>query len=235
VGWQWKIPLQHRTGNGYVFSTAYLSDAEALEVLRGNIQGELLAEPRFISFKAGQRKENWAKNCVALGLAGGFLEPLESTSIYLIQFGIQKLLEYFPDAEFCPENRRAFNRDLDAEYLKLRDFIIMHYKETQRTDSDFWRDCQTMVLPDSLGQRQRLFGSLGYVDPQQYGIYAAVCLGQQLMPRQQDWKIGQVPQASIDTYLAQLRADIATQVTLMPDAQEFIESLSRTSLSSQGR
>ena len=225
VGWQWKIPLQHRTGNGYVFASDHLTDAEAVAVLRGNIEGELLAEPRFLSFKAGQRTQNWAKNCIAVGLAGGFLEPLESTSIYLIQFAIQKLVEYFPDAEFCPDNRLAFNGELDAEYLKLRDFIIMHYKETRRTDSPFWRAMSTMSVPESLAHRQALFASQGYVDPKQYGVYAAVCLGQGLLPRYQDVKIAQVPEATITNYLAQLRAGIAAEVAQMPDAQGYIAAL----------
>lgn len=225
AGWQWRIPLQHRTGNGHVYASNYLSDDEATAILLNGLDGELLAEPKCFKFKAGQRKNNWEKNCVAIGLASGFLEPLESTSIYLIQVGIQKLLDFFPDKSFNKVNTDEFNRQLDAEYIRIRDFIIMHYKENSRTDSQFWIDCKNMPVPAGLAQRQKLFGSVGYVDHLQYGVYAAVCIGQGLLPDAYDFKINRFPSGDISAYLEKIRSDIANTVTAMPFARHYIDNI----------
>jgi tryptophan 7-halogenase len=222
AGWQWRIPLQHRTGNGHVYCSDYMSDDEATSVLLNNLGGTPLAEPKMFSFTAGQRKQNWKKNCVAIGLSSGFLEPLESTSIYLIQVGIQKLLEFFPDKDFVKENTAEFNRHLDAEYSSIRDFIIMHYKENTRTDSDFWIRCRHMTIPDGLAQRQKHFSDCGFVDDTQYGVYAAVCLGQGLIPQTYDEKINRHPIASINQYLEKIQADIQAAVNTMPLAVDYI-------------
>ena len=225
AGWQWRIPLQHRTGNGHVYASDYLSDDEAAAILLKNLDGEPLAEPKFFTFKAGQRKQNWEKNCVAIGLSGGFLEPLESTSIYLIQVGIQKLLDFFPDKNFAKANSAEFNRQLDEEYVRIRDFIIMHYKENAREDSPFWMDCKNMSVPDALAQRQKLFKSTGYVDHQQYGVYAAVCIGQGLIPDVYDFKINAFSHHKIAAYLEKIHGNINAAVASMPFAQDYINRI----------
>lgn len=161
AGWQWRIPLQHRTGNGHVFCSKYMSDDQAKKVLLDNIEGEALAEPRFIRFKTGMRRKFWNKNCVAMGLASGFLEPLESTSIHLIQSSISKLIALLPSADFSQTNIDKYNELLTAEFTFVRDFIILHYKVSQRTDSEFWNYCRQMQVPDSLQKKLDLYESSG--------------------------------------------------------------------------
>lgn len=150
AGWQWTIPLQHRVGNGYVYSSSVISDEVAIESLLQNVSGQQLTVPRVLKFKAGMRKNFFVKNCVALGLASGFLEPLESTSISLIQTGITKLIHHFPDLDFDPVKTAEANRLNEQEYSRLRDFIILHYKANQRNSNDFWRDLAAMDVPDTL-------------------------------------------------------------------------------------
>ncbi|RZA07236.1 MAG: tryptophan 7-halogenase [Moraxellaceae bacterium] len=161
AGWQWKIPLQHRVGNGYVYASSVISDDEAIASLMKNIEGEALTTPRVIKFTAGMRKEFFVKNCVALGLASGFIEPLESTSISLIQTGISKLINFFPDLDFDPAKIAEVNRFNEMEYSRLRDFIILHYKANQRETNDFWRSLAAMDVPDSLQQKLEAFKTNG--------------------------------------------------------------------------
>jgi tryptophan 7-halogenase len=165
AGWRWRIPLQHRAGNGYVYSSAHLSDSEALDDLLREVGEKTLAEPRYLRFLAGRRKLFWNGNCVALGLASGFLEPLESTSIHLVMSGLYKLLEHFPDLSFAPSNIDSYNRELIAEMESIRDFIILHYCLTARDDTPFWSYCRTMKLPDSLSQRIELYRRTGRIRP----------------------------------------------------------------------
>jgi tryptophan halogenase len=225
AGWQWRIPLQHRTGNGHVYASDYMSEDEATAILLNNLDGATLAEPKSFTFKAGKRKQNWKKNCVAIGLASGFLEPLESTSIYLIQVGIQKLIEFFPDKSFFEANTAEFNYQVDAEYTRIRDFIIMHYKETRRDDSEFWVRCKNMSVPAALQQRQDLFGQTGFVDREQYGVYESVCIGQGLLPKHYDFKINQYSSENIMKYLQNIRMDINAAVQQMPSAKQYIEKM----------
>jgi len=166
AGWRWRIPLQHRAGNGYVYSSAHLADSQALDDLLREVGGEkTLAEPRYLRFLAGRRKRFWNGNCVALGLASGFLEPLESTSIHLVMSGLYKLLEHFPDLSFASSNIESYNRELIAEMESIRDFIILHYCLTARDDTPFWSYCRTMKLPDSLSQRIELYRRTGRIRP----------------------------------------------------------------------
>jgi len=161
AGWQWRIPLQHRAGNGYVYCSKFIEDQAAADDLIATIGEKPLAEPRFLRFTAGRRREFWKFNCVALGLASGFLEPLESTSIHLVMSGVYNLLDHFPDRGFDPSNIRSYNQELIAELETIRDFIVLHYCGVERTDSELWRHCRAMPLPDSLKERIELYRRTG--------------------------------------------------------------------------
>jgi len=163
AGWQWRIPLQHRTGNGYVYSSQYCTDEEACADLLGVSGTAPLADPRFLRFTTGRRKVFWSGNCVALGLASGFLEPLESTSIYLVSSGIYHLLEHYPDAHFDQSNIDSYNAEVTYEFERIRDFIVLHYCMTQREDAPLWRYCRSMAVPDTLRQRIELYRGTGRV------------------------------------------------------------------------
>jgi tryptophan halogenase len=163
AGWRWRIPLQHRAGNGYVYSSAHIGDAEALDDLLQQVGEKPLAEPRLLRFQTGRRKLFWNKNCVALGLASGFLEPLESTSIHLVMSGMYKLLEHFPTVNFERSNIDSYNAETIGEIERIRDFIALHYCLTERTDSSLWSYCRSMPLPDSLAHRIELYRHTGRI------------------------------------------------------------------------
>lgn len=226
AGWCWRIPLQHRTGNGCVYASEFMQEDIAYQHLLSQLDGAaLLDEPRAFRFVAGMRPQQWRKNCVAIGLSGGFLEPLESTSIYLIQVGIKALLDLFSPRANQQLLQHEFNARVTAEYVRIRDFIIMHYAETRRDDSAFWRYCQTMSLPDSLARRQKIFRQVGHVDHLQYGVYAAVCIGQGVIPQSCDPRVGASSPVAIAEFLANMRNEIAQVVEDMPSAEAFINHL----------
>jgi tryptophan 7-halogenase len=162
AGWRWRIPLQHRVGNGYVYSCAHLSDSDAIDDLLSAVREKPTADPRVLRFETGRRKLFWNRNCVALGLASGFLEPLESTSIHLVMSGTYKLLEHFPNLAFAQTNIDSYNNEVIQEMERIRDFIVLHYR-TGRSDTPMWRDCQSMQLPSSLQERIELYRRTGRI------------------------------------------------------------------------
>ena len=191
AGWQWRIPLQHRIGNGHVYAGAFMPDDEARRILLDSLEGRPLAEPRLLRFTAGRRKKAWHRNCIAIGLSGGFLEPLESTSIYLIQAAIDRLIALFPDLDFDPALQDEYNRAIEVEIERIRDFLILHYKATQRDDSPFWQYCRAMAIPDSLAGKIALFRERGHVVQYREGLFqepswVAVYIGQDIMPQRYD-------------------------------------------------
>jgi tryptophan 7-halogenase len=187
AGWTWRIPLQHRAGNGHVFASRFIDDQAALDRLLDQLDAPPLAEPRQLRFVPGKRRRQWIGNTVAIGLAAGFLEPLESTSIHLVQLGIERLLDLFPTADWDPLDADEFNRLMDAEYDRVRDFIILHYCATQRDDTPFWNHVRTMQLPDSLMAKMELWRARGVVVKYRGGMFLepswlAVYLGQNILP-----------------------------------------------------
>ena len=227
-GWQWRIPLQHRTGNGHVYCSGFMKDDEAARVLLEGLDTPALDSPRQLRFTTGRRRESWVKNVVALGLASGFLEPLESTSIQLIIDAVGRLIQYFPDTDFKPQLAVEFNRRMAAQYESIRDFIIMHYTITQRTDSEFWRHCAAMPIPDTLAHQIELFRATGRVTilaPEGFSeaSHEAILLGLGATPQTYDPFVDGVDEAQLRSHFARLREDIARFVASTPDHGDFVE------------
>lgn len=229
AGWLWRIPLQHRVGNGLVYCSEHLSDDAALDRLMGMIEGEVLIEPRVIRFKAGRRRKVWDKNCVALGLASGFVEPLESTSIHMIMVAVTRLIQLFPfDGCDAPLIRR-FNDMSQHEIENVRDFVILHYHLTERDDSPFWRYCRTMEIPDTLAERIALFGEDAHGFQRLEELFridswVQVMLGQRLQPRGHHHMARLMQPAQLHKALDDLKANIARAVAKLPAHQDFLNS-----------
>jgi tryptophan halogenase len=227
AGWQWRIPTQQRTGNGHIYCREYISDDEATATLLANLDGEALAEPRQIRFTAGHRETFWSKNCIAVGLAAGFLEPLESTSIYLIQEGISRFISLFPDATLPDVVRNEYNRHMRTEFEQVRDFIILHFSATERDDTPFWNYCRTMSIPDTLKHKIELFREAARVFRYEEELFSkpswvAVLLGQNIMPKQFDPIVASLPRTMVHESLESMRLAMAQAANAMPSHEEFI-------------
>jgi tryptophan 7-halogenase len=227
AGWKWRIPLQHRMGNGYVFCSQFIDETQAADRLLGALEGKQLADPNVLRFTTGLRKKIWNKNCVALGLASGFIEPLESTSISLIETGIEKLRRLFPDKTFNPALEEEFNRISRLEFERIRDFLIVHYRFNQREDSEFWRHCRELPLPEPLAHKLRLFKARGYVvryewetflDPSWLAMYS----GFGFLPDTYDPAADHFDVEELRRILAGMRHSIQDAARAAPTHEEFI-------------
>ncbi|MBO9881121.1 tryptophan halogenase family protein [Xanthomonas sp. D-109] len=228
AGWQWRIPLQHRTGNGYVYCSAHISDDEAAATLLANLDGPALADPRPLRFVTGRRKQVWNRNVIALGLASGFMEPLESTSIHLVQSGISKLLELFPREGISPVLVRRYNERIAFEFDRIRDFLLLHYHATERDDSAFWRHCRSMPITPELQETLDLFRDSGRFYRNGDEMFAEiswvqVMVGQGILPRAYHPLVDQVPQADLERFMASVEQTIGHCADAMPPHQAFID------------
>ena len=227
AGWQWHIPLQHRTGTGYVYSSTYISDDEAARTAIDMLETPQLGDPRFIRFTAGRRRKFWNRNVVALGLASGFLEPLESTSIHLVQAGISKLLAMLPDRRFNSVLEAEYNRLSHLQLEQIRDFIILHYKANERGDSDFWRAAAAMDIPDSLAAKIELFRESGRIFRYEDELFShsswlAVLLGQNVMPRRWDPLTDAIPNEQVRALMSRMAKFILSAAEAMPCHGDYV-------------
>lgn len=230
AGWTWRIPLQHRVGNGHVYASAFINDEDAERVLLESLEAKPQSTPKQLRFLAGRREIQWSKNVVAIGLSSGFLEPLESTSIHLIQLAIGYLLDLFPRDPTDPMHAREFNRIMGLEYERIRDFLILHYHATQRDDSEFWNYCRTMEIPDSLAYRMELFRERGIVPSYREGMFLdaswlAVFFGQNVFPRAEDPRAAALPAEELDATMVGLRKAYARALASMPSHSSVLASM----------
>jgi tryptophan halogenase len=227
AGWQWRIPLQHRTGNGHVFCSEFMSDDEAAALLLANIEGPALAEPRTLRFTTGMRRKFWDRNVVALGLSSGFMEPLESTSIHLIQNGIAKLLSLFPDKSFEPSAIAEYNRKITFDYERIRDFIVLHYFANQRTDSPFWKRCREMPIPETLKPKLDLFRATGRIFREHEELFVEigwfqVLAGQNIVPESWHPLADAITDTELEGFLADFKTIVASAAAKLPAHEQFI-------------
>ena len=227
AGWQWRIPLQHRTGNGIVWSSRYLSRKAALERLLGNVEGQVLTEPNHLKFAAGARRRQWHRNVVAIGLSGGFMEPLESTSIHLIQRAVIRLLRMMPLARVSDRDRAEFDDQQLQDMEQIRDFLILHYHVTDRRDSPFWRQCAAMPIPDTLKQKIELFRETGRVFRRNEELFAEnswvqVMMGQGIVPSAWHPVAAKLRDNELDRFLSGIREDVARTVAGLPRHADYV-------------
>ncbi|HKJ17804.1 MAG TPA: tryptophan halogenase family protein [Xanthomonadales bacterium] len=228
AGWQWRIPLQHRVGNGLVYCNDYMSDEEAREYLLKNVVGGHLTEPRVLKFKAGRRRKNWNKNVVALGLASGFVEPLESTSIHLIQQGMIRLLQLFPHDGIKQTDIDEYNEQSRIEIEYIRDFIVMHYKVTNRQDTPFWQHCRNLEISDTLAHRIQLFRETGRVcrareDLFQENSWVQVMMGQGITPAQYHPVTNVMTENELTQFMRKIRERVAATVAKLPNHETYVK------------
>ena len=226
-GWQWRIPLQHRVGNGIVYCSRYLDDEPALERLLGNIEGDVLTKPNFLRFRAGIRPLQWVGNCVAVGLSGGFMEPLESTSIHLMQRAVLRLLRMLPNAQISDRDIAEFNDQQMQDMLQIRDFLILHYWATERRDSEFWRYVADMPIPDTLTQKIELFRETGRVFRRneelfQENSWVQVMMGQRIMPLAYHPIAAKLSDQELAYFLSGIRDSVARTVESMPPHERYV-------------
>ena len=233
AGWQWRIPLQHRTGNGHVFCSKYMSVDEASALLLANLEGEALADPRPIKFSAGHRQKLWSQNCLALGLAAGFMEPLESTSIHLVQSGVARLLEVLPgDVADLAAGRDTFNRLSAIEWSRVRDFIILHYVANERQGEPFWDHCRTFELPQTLAEKLTLFRQAGQFVREEDELFlddswGQVMVGQGIQPVAWSPLADNVPAEDIGPFLASLAKVYRTAAAALPEHRMTVSQMAR--------
>jgi tryptophan halogenase len=227
AGWQWRIPLQHRIGNGYVYSSAHISDDDACRTLLANLDGARSSDPRPLRFVTGKRRKFWNRNCVAIGLAAGFMEPLESTSIHLIQSAITMLLSFFPDQGFDPVMTDRFNQKSAMDWERIRDFLILHYHATERSDTAFWNDCRSMIVPPQLQGYMDLFRHSGRFYRENEELFTQiswvqVMLGQRITPRSYHPLVDLLSDADLDAFIGNVRHIIERCADTMPPHEKFI-------------
>lgn len=228
AGWQWRIPLQSRVGNGLVYCSRYCSDEQAKSLLLNNVDGEPITDVKTIKFRTGQRNKHWNKNCIALGLAGGFIEPLESTSIHLIQRGILRLIQLFPVSSINQQDIDEYNQLTKLEMVSIRDFIILHYHLNERKDDRFWWHCNNMSIPESLAHRIQLFENSGryfYKDDELFGEYSwvQVMLGQGIKPKSYHPIVDLMSPKELTVFLKNIRNSIKQTLSTMPSHQHYIQ------------
>ena len=226
AGWQWRIPLQHRTGNGHVFCSAATDDEAALDILMRNLDGKPSGEPRRLSFTTGHREKFWHRNVVAIGLSSGFLEPLESTSIHLIQQGILRFLDLFPWPQTFEIDRSDYNRLMTLEFERIRDFLVLHYVANQR-EEPFWKQLRSAPWPDSLRDKVEAFRKRGLLPDYDIGVFLpaswlAVLVGQGILPESSDPRLASVPPDDIARALSRFRNGVQEAVQSTPSHAEFL-------------
>lgn len=227
AGWQWRIPLQHRQGNGIVYCSRYLPQEAALERLLGTVEGDVLTKPNIIRYTTGVRRKQWHRNCIAVGLSGGFMEPLESTSIHLIQRAVLRLIRMLPAGPVSPRDIAEFNDQQLTDMEQIRDFLILHYKVTNRRDSAFWRHCASMEIPDGLAHRIALFQETGRVFRRNEELFVEnswvqVMMGQGIVPQSRHPIAARLPDDELANFLRMLRESVARTVESLPSHQDYI-------------
>jgi tryptophan 7-halogenase len=235
AGWQWRIPLQHRTGNGHVFCSSFTSQDEARSLLLANLEGEALADPRPIRFKTGHRQAFWSHNCIALGLAAGFMEPLESTSIHLVQSGIARLLNLLPrDLQNLDTARSSFNRLSEIEWQRVRDFLVLHYVANDRVGDPFWDHCRNMEIPPTLAEKIDLFREAGLFMREEDELFlddswGQVMIGQGVMPQGWSPLADNVPSEDVGPFLESLATAYRTNAKHLPTHADFVAQMAGVS------
>jgi len=234
AGWQWRIPLQHRVGNGYVWCSRYLDKDTALERLMANVEGKVLTDPNVLRFGAGTRLKQWHRNCVAVGLSGGFMEPLESTSIHLIQRAVLRIIRMLPAGAISERDVTEFNDQQMQDMLQIRDFLILHYKATNRRDSEFWRYCAEMPIPDTLEQKIELFRETGRVFRRNEELFVEnswvqVMMGQGITPQSYHPVAEKLTDEELSRLLATIRDGVARTVNSLPDHATYVSQYCGTS------